>query len=142
MKKIKLTQGKYALVDNEDFEKVNSIKWCFNNGYAINKRIAPMHRFIMNCPAEMIVDHINGDRLDNRKSNLRICNNQQNSVNKEFPYVNSTGYRGIHARGKRYYAKFANINLGTFDTIREAIKAYNKHAKIRFGKFARLHKLP
>ena len=92
MKKIPLSQqgknkGKYfALVDDEDYEKDPKARWSFNpNGYAERKKgktIERLHGFIMDCPKGKEVDHINGNKLDNRKCNLRICTQHQNSFNK------------------------------------------------------------
>ena len=76
MKKIKLTQGKYAIVDDEDFAYLNQWRWYYHNNYAVhtnkNKSRIYMHRFILNTPKKMFSDHINGNGLDNRRSNLRI----------------------------------------------------------------------
>src|SRR5258705_13379826 len=90
MKLIRLTQKQVALVDLEDFDRVNQYKWCFvKHGYAVReaskkegaKRIY-MHRFIMSAPKDLEVDHINGNGLDNRKGNLRIVTSEQNKWNK------------------------------------------------------------
>lgn len=102
MKKIKLTQGKYAIVDDEDFEWLNQWKWCYCK-YVIrdiilnkkNKRIY-MHRLIMNTPEKMQTDHINGNKLDNRRNNLRICTQSQNNMNRKISKLNTSGYRGIY----------------------------------------------
>ena len=95
MKEIKLTQGQVALVDDEDFERLNQYKWCiaFNgsNWYAArtvsigngNQKKVLMHREIMNAPKGVQVDHKNGDGLFNCKENLRFCTNQQNQFNQK-----------------------------------------------------------
>jgi hypothetical protein len=89
MKRIKLTQGKYALVDDEDFESLNKYKWYFHQGYAIRntkmkfgKRTTIfMHRIITNCPKGKDVDHINMNGLNNQKYNMRVCKRSQNITN-------------------------------------------------------------
>ena len=91
-KKIELSKGKCALVDNEDYERLMQYKWCASKTkigyYSIRKdytsgkqKTILMHRIIMDCPKGMIVDHINHNALDNRKENLRICTNSQNLMN-------------------------------------------------------------
>ena len=155
MKKIKLTQGKYAIVDDEDFAYLNQWKWYFNNkGYAVknnweNKKWKTiyMHRLIMNTLKKMETDHINGNKLDNRRCNLRICTKSQNQINSNVNIKNSSGYKGvcwhkdrnkwqvqIEFNGKKYY-------LGYFVDKIGAAKAYNQKAKELFGEFAYLNKV-
>lgn len=82
MKQIPLTQGKFAIVDDEDFERVNAFKWQYHcDGYATSQK-SKMHRFILNAPKGMVVDHKNHDGLDNRKENIWICTNSQNQLNR------------------------------------------------------------
>ena len=91
MKKIKLTQGKFALVDDEDFERVSQYKWTAEkcskseNYYARNRTInAKMHRLIMGvCKSKLVVDHVNHRTLDNRKENLRVCTQKENLRNRK-----------------------------------------------------------
>lgn len=95
MKRIKLTRNKYALVDNNDYEKVSKIKWyCTVHGYAANRNwhnpIIYMHRFIMESPQNKIVDHINGNKLDNRRKNLRISSHYVNGHNRHGLNKNNT----------------------------------------------------
>src|ERR1039457_4498915 len=99
MKEISLTRGKTALVDDEDFDRINAIKWTYqgNRGYAYNmsalgtKKCVLMHRYIMSPKKNEQIDHINHDKLDNRKSNLRICSNTQNGQNKYKTKNNTSG---------------------------------------------------
>ncbi len=87
MKKIPLTQGKFALVDDEDFKLLNQMSWHYTNNRAFNSKKESMSRVIiekyllMNLNEYERVDHINRNPLDNRKNNLRICSNQQNTFN-------------------------------------------------------------
>jgi|SRR6185369_3300233 len=145
-----LTQNKFSLVDDEDFDWINEWKWSFDGRYAVRtekgKRVY-LHRLLMKNPVGMDIDHINGDKLDNRKENLRIANSQQNSANmiKHGKYK----YKGIYLsdgkRNKKWAAqiiiKRKNIHLGRFFTQKEAGRAYNIAAKKYFGDFARLNKI-
>src|ERR1044071_1696611 len=94
MKLIPLTQSKFALVDDSDFERIRQYKWYYNDGYAITyhkgKRIR-MHRLIMNAPDGVDVDHRDTNKLNNQKSNLRLCTTTQNNRNGILRKDNSTG---------------------------------------------------
>ena len=148
MKYIQLTQGKFALVDDEDFENVNHFKWFYEkSGYACRRksgRSIRMHRFITNAPENMEVDHINGNGLDNRQENLRICTHKENIRNAKVRKDNTSGYKGVywHRLAKKWQARvFFNgkhISLGYFDTKDKAANAYNQAAKQYFGDFIRL----
>lgn len=87
MKKILLNNNNYAIVDDEDFEFLNKFNWHKSEtGYAVRcekRKTIRMHRLIVNCPDDMLVDHINGNRLDNRKQNLRICTFNENIRNRK-----------------------------------------------------------
>ena len=163
MKQIELTQGKFAIVDDEDYKYLNQWKWCFiTAGYAQRvKHISGskknrvlehilLHRVLMNCSKGQQVDHINGDGLDNRRENLRISTQAQNVRNKGFSKNNTSGYKGVifiksGTRSKRWTARltynYKPISLGYFDTSIEAAIAYNKAASIYFGEFARLNQI-
>lgn len=144
MKKIKLTQDKFAIVDDADFERLNQQKWYANKAagghwYAIGwdsikKKRIKMHRLIMNAPKSLEIDHINGNGLDNRKANLRLCTRSENCFN--------TNCKGVswHKRWKKWYARIMkngkSYSLGYFLSERNAIKAYQAARKQLFGKFA------
>lgn len=140
MKTIELTQGKVALVDDEDFEELNQHKWyahkdgnTFYAGRSINKphpMTIHMHQAIMNAPKGVDIDHINGDGLNNLKSNLRIVTHRQNTQNRHA--TKSSIYPGVgwHERDKKWRA-YITINgkqkhLGHFDVEAEAYAAYLK----------------
>ena len=151
MKEIKLSKGKFAFVDDEDFEYLNQWKWCIDDrNYAkravnINGKQSwiKMHRIIMNAPGKMEVDHVNRNNLDNRKSNLRICTHSQNIANSKKPITNTSGVKGVHWKKNNnkwesyigYQGK--KIYIGLFDDIEKAAIAYKNKAHELFGEFAR-----
>jgi hypothetical protein len=108
-----------------------------------------IHRLVTNAPDGLFVDHISGDVLDNRKENLRFCNNQMNSFNRKS--TNATGYKGVYKSKDKKYTKdrylayinlnYKRINLGSYDNAEDAARAYNEKAKELFGEFARLNVL-
>ena len=155
MRKIPLTQGHFALVDDENFEELNRYSWQILKAgkFLIARRgcICPltkksytitilMHRQIMSCPQNLFIDHINHNTLDNRKCNLRICTRQQNSSNR-LTQKNTTGFKGVELRESgRYRARIRfnkkGITIGHFSNKIEAAKAYDKKARELFGEFA------
>lgn len=154
MKKIFLTQGKFALVDDEDFNWLNQWKWHYHiDGYAVRNyaRISPrqglflMHRVIVNCPTDKQIDHIDGDGLNNQKFNLRICVQSQNKKNRRTPSNNTTGYKGVWIDKRRGYiwaginANGKRLHLGTFSDLISAAEAYDGAARKHYGEFARLN---
>jgi hypothetical protein len=162
MEIIKLNRGYEALVDDEDFERVNQFRWFITiNGYAsrtINFKSGPqetktqkMHRFILNVPDDMETDHINHNRLDNRKCNLRICTKSENQHNAKVRKDSISGYKGVSQRNNSIYRKKpwrAYItykgkpkHIGYYRTALEAAIAYNMMAKEYFGEFAYLNKV-
>lgn len=156
-KEIPLTQGKVALVDIEDYDYLNQFKWyaqkCKNNLFYVVRNIKKdgkqiklcMHREIMKTPKGMHTDHINGNGLDNRRNNLRICNSSKNQRNSGKHKNNTSGYKGVfwHNRGKKWQASIGLNSklkhLGLYSTKEEAAIAYNEAAKKYFGGFARLN---
>jgi len=144
MKLIKLTRGKYAKVDDEDFEYLNQWKWCLGQiKYASrrdkNKTIA-MHRFIMNPSENLQIDHIDRNTLNNQKHNLRLCTHTENQRNCGKQENNTSGYKGVSKHGKKYAAQIEinkkHIHLGYWNTAEEAARAYDKASKKLHGKFA------
>lgn len=168
MKEIQLTQGKFALVDDEDFEYLNQWKWyAFKNhqhdpnansfyavrsvrflkpnGAASCKRVW-MHRFLMGNPEEVQVDHKDRDSLNNQKSNLRVSDHSENMRNREKTVKNTSGYLGV-SKDRRckssYQARIRNgkveVYLGTFHSAEEAAKIRDKFAIELHGNFAVLN---
>lgn len=144
MKQIELTQGKVALVDDEDFEMLNSRKWYAAKSnrtfYAYSGKCTSMHRVIMNPPSDMVVDHIDGNGLNNTRKNLRVCTQIENKWNNRKPVTNTSGLKGVYFFAKKWQASIgANGKtkyLGRFGTAEEAEAAYKKAAKELRGEFA------
>lgn len=145
-----LTRGKYTTVDNQDYDWLSQWKWYYNNvGYAYRsatnpKRSICMHKIIHPSEKPLVSDHINGNRLDNRRSNLRTCTRAQNSQN-SFNKTNPSGYKGIYRHYKRWRARIGlnnkYINLGLYDTPLEAALAYDEAALIYYKEFACTNKM-
>lgn len=130
MKKIKLTQGKYAIVDDADFDNLNKVKWFFDGNYAARKspKKVYMHRLINNTPKDMETDHINRNKLDNRRSNLRSVNRAINSQNNSARSDNKSGVPGVFWRkDKQKWSVYINRfgvrkYLGHHQNLSDAIK--------------------
>jgi hypothetical protein len=155
VKYIPLTKGKFAIVDKEDFEKLNKYKWqasicswgaTFYATHGIRHKTGlRMHRVIMGAKPGQVVDHINHDCLDNRKANLRVCSQTDNAKNRLVSRNNKCGYKGI-CWCKRYkkweatiYINGKNKWLGYFSNVRNAVIAYNDAARKHHGEFAYLN---
>ena len=150
MKKIPLTQGKFALVDDEDFDWLNQWKWHYGGrGYAVrtvnHSEKIYMHRVLLKPSKGKETDHKNMNRLDNRKNNLRICDARQNQLNTNPNSRNTSGYRNIYWNtGARKWCIYLRINkknkfMGYFLNKIDAVRKYNKIVKDYYGEFARLN---
>ncbi len=154
MKKIPLTQGKFAIVDDDMFEYLNQWKWCaekttYDTYIALRaihlnnktKKIR-MHRVIIGNIKGGEVDHINHNTLDNRKCNLRLCTRSQNSQNRNKQRNCTSQYKGVcwHKRRRKWIVqiktKKKQIEIGFYESEVEAAKAYESKAKELFGEFA------
>lgn len=145
----------HAIVDAEDYEAINAHRWYMNSGYAMRSvkvdgkwRLTQMHRAIMNAPQHLQVDHINRDRLDNRKGNLRLCAPMGNAANTPSRIGSSSKYKGVNLfkRSKKPHGWVAEIQhnrkrlyIGVFDTEEEAARARDKKAVELHGEFAYLN---
>lgn len=143
---VPLVHGIYALIDPSDWEAVSQHSWHYSGGYAKNGRVGSMHRFIMQPATGLVVDHINRDRLDNRRSNLRICTQTQNKSNVGMRPSNKSGYRGVFQKpnGGWYVRVNAGrdmlaVNKGPFETAEAAARVYDAIALEMRGEFAVLN---
>lgn len=149
MKRIPLTKGQYAIVDDEDFEWLSQWKWhalktsvtyyaCHRN----RQKYLFMHRIITNCPKDSQVDHRNGNGLDNRRDNLRFSTQQQNTQNQRPIKGGTSKYKGVYwdKTRKKWAARitcgYKNHFLGRYKTELEAVHSYDKAALKYFGEFA------
>lgn len=156
MKKIPLTKGKFAIVDDEDFEHLNQFKWYASksvsgNFYAVRGAVVDgklcgflLHRAILSPPTGFEIDHKNRDGLDNRKSNLRIATRQQNMCNK--PSQGVIKFKGVSITHAKYgnFRVQIRINgvktyLGSYKTPEEAALVYDLKAREVHGEFAYLN---
>ena len=157
MKQIPLTQGQFAIVDDEDYEILNKHNWCAikkqNTFYAMRSDISGerkknvfMHRAILGLTkSDVLVDHKDSNGLNNQKSNIRACTPSQNSQNKRKNPRSVCQYKGVYLNFKN--GKFvASIriggkskSLGVYNTVESAAKAYDEAAKVHFKEFARLN---
>jgi hypothetical protein len=149
---IPLTQGKFAIVDAEDYNWLSRHKWCaarsrdtFYTHRGSKGRLISMHRSIMRAPKGLMCDHRNHNGLDNRKSNLRLCTSAQNQYNKRPKKGCSSKYKGVILREdrRRWRAKICfnrkRIHLGDFADAIKAALAYDDKAIELFGEFAYLN---
>jgi len=105
------------------------------------RKVISLHRLLMHPPEDMQVDHINGNGLDNRRKNLRVCTNAQNNANKPPQKNSKSSFKGVYKRGNRYRARIGHHardrkNIGYFLTKEEAARAYDREAIKRYGEFA------
>lgn len=118
----KLGKNKRTLVDKDTFTKYGHLSWYLSDtGYAIRKSgdIVRLHRLVMEAPEGMVVDHLNGDKLDNRKRNLRICTQAINAANRK----GTKGYTWDKSKSK-YIVRYRKKFYGRYNTEAEAKKAY------------------
>lgn len=157
MKKIELTQGKVALIDDDDFDRVSQHHWYAKksrNTFYAEKAVridgkqtsVKMHRFIMGHRKGEDIDHGDGNGLNNQKVNLRICTRSQNCMNRRIARGKSE-YKGAcwHKRIGKWQVRIQvdgkRVHLGYFESEDEAGKAYNKAAKKYFGEYAYLNEV-
>lgn len=157
-KEIPLTKGYVATVDAEDYEELSKRRWhvTFGGGqkcpYAARmlivdgrRRVMRMHEFLLDIPPGFEVDHINGNSLDNRRGNLRVCTHRQNNCNRKGHRADQYGYKGLHwyKRCQCWTAQITvdgqKIHLGYFHSKLDAAAAYDKAAIKYFGEFARIN---
>lgn len=154
MKKIPLTKGRFAIVDDEDFDFLNKRKWLAVNGtnaiYAGRNqwmndgkmKTILMHRVILGAKKGQLIDHVNRNPLDNRRENLRFCTASQNTQNRRMQRNNKSGFKGViwNRRSQKFQANIMlsgkDYYLGLFKTAQAAGLAYARAAKKLHGEFA------
>lgn len=152
---ISLSRGLYTMIDEEDFDRVSAYTWHASGRYGgfyasrtyqqdSRKISVYLHRFLMDAQPGQEVDHINGDRLDNRRTaNLRICTHGQNMANAKGRDYGRSAYKGVSpvtqtGRWAAFIGGHASHEyVGTFNTDVEAAEAYDLAARARYGAFAR-----
>lgn len=145
--------GNYAIIDDDDYEKISEYRWTAwrhrNTIYAVSGGgMIKIHRVILGVDyRNVFVDHIDGNGLNNQKTNLRLCTNKENIRNSKIQTNNTTGFKGVsyHKQTGKYRARIKvsgkEVHIGLYDTSMEAADNYNKMALACFGVFARLNKL-
>lgn len=153
MKKVFVHPDTYTLVDDEIYGEVSGYKWRLDkDGYAIawtkqvnkQRKLIKLHRLVtgtLHAGRGVIIDHEDGDKLNNTKANLRICDNKGNSRNRKVSSSKgSSKYKGVYKSRDKYRARIfhegKNINIGTYETEEEAAKAYDSKALELHGEFA------
>lgn len=139
-------------VDPDVYEKYRHIKWRNSSGYAIGtilyKTPVRLHRLIVNAPKGMEVDHIDGNPLNNCRSNLRLCTRTENAKNRRKSKHGKVPYKGVRhnttdGRNRGYTARISlkgkYLDLGTYETAEEAARVYDTAARTHYGEFARLN---
>jgi hypothetical protein len=148
MKEIKLTKGLFTKVDDKDFEWLNQFRWCCDaNGYVVRheqkseyglnpRKMIKMHKFILKPSEGKMTDHINQDKLDNRRINLRVVDNHTNQRNSKIGIRNKSGFKGVYfdKKYKRWCARATvygkRVFGGGFFNLLDAHKSYQNLIQI------------
>ena len=147
---IPLTKGKWALIDESDYELVKDNLWHELNKYAchdVKDGQVFMHQVICPCEPGSMPDHINGDKLDNRRSNLRTVTKAQNAWNAKISRRNTSGYKGVKQHSKGGWQADIMCNgekkyLGLFPSKDDAIAARSAAERRLFGEYRRSEQCP
>lgn len=154
---IKLTRGFVAIIDDEDYDLIKDYRWytkeMSHTVYAQanisrykGRGTIKLHRLIMDAKDGQIIDHINGNGLDNRRQNLRFVTAAQNQMNSRSQLNKTSKYKGVSLFGNKWRVVIKKDKkskfLGLFDSETEAAFVYNKHALELFGEYAYLNELP
>lgn len=153
---IVLTQGKITLVDDDVYDWASEYRWCAQRTpagafYAVRTTPVPeslkvqLHREIVNAPNGMVVDHIDGDGLNNQRSNIRVATRGQNICNSGLGRLNRSGFKGVSMDKRSGYWRACiqfggkNTHLGYFGSPIDAARAYDAAARVHHGEFAWLN---
>jgi len=155
MKRIPLSQGLFALVDNKDYDDLMQFKWFAKKEHGIfyaartlsvkgKKKTLRMHSFLLKLEKGQEGDHRNHEGLDNRRMNLRVCTHSQNSKNRKKTVGTSSRFKGVYwvKRLRKWSCRIGTDgkhNLGLFADETEAARVYDMKAKELFGEFAQLN---
>ncbi len=157
MKRIKLTRGKYALADDEDFEFLSKWKWYFSDkGYAVRttylsdgqQTTIRMHSLVLLSRLNQQIDHANRDKLDNQKFNLRFSTQANNCCNAGIRKDNISGFKGVSWCSTmlkwrvQVQTEGAKKSIGNYENKEDAARAYNEAAIKYHGEFAYLNEVP
>ncbi len=155
-KEIPLNTGAVTIVDEADYDRLMKFKWRISDkGYAMRTQTDKgkasgvlMHRMLLDPPKGFMADHINGDRLDNRRCNLRLATALENARNRTNNHNSRSKYKGVawKVENNKWQARIRIVgkqhHIGLFDTEEDAAYAYNEAAKLQHGDFSRLNVLP
>jgi len=158
---VPLTQGQTAIIDEADAERVLVYKWFASKdktysggGKFVAKRnvvhkgkrtVESMHKFIMNTPESLCIDHIDRNPLNNTRKNLRLSTKAENLRNRSKQVNNKSGYKGVcwNKQAQKYHAQITHkgkrIHLGYYRNAEDAARVYDLKAKELFGEFAYLN---
>jgi hypothetical protein len=146
---IRLSNGEFTIVDEEDYEELATLTWHHGDeGYVVHTvgmggktYQLLMHRVVLRAAPDVLVDHRDGNRLDNRKDNLRSASHRQNAQNRA--PIAGRRWKGVYAAGDRWKARIKHdgrmIHLGAYESEEIAALAYDLAARQLFGAFARLN---
>lgn len=136
----------YAIVSSSDFDKLNEYRWTIGNGgypkIKVSNKHVSMHSLILEKSPQQVIDHINGNPLDNRRENLRVCTQKENSRNRAKYSTNKSGYKGVSwDKAKKAYRSVIMVDgkqiyLGIFDCPIAAAQAYNNAARVYHAKYS------
>ena len=147
MAQLPLTRGYVTKVSVADLPRVQHLRWCYRSGYAVHytqvngkRKVIYLHRLLLNAPSHLQVDHINRDRLDNRRHNLRFATRSQNQANKGRSRNNRSGYKGVGFHAGKWSARIRyqgkQLHLGHYDDVVEAAWVYDAAAVALYKAFA------
>lgn len=151
-KTMKTVNGDIFIIDYDDYETVSRFRWYLDRkqGYILTgngKTTTRLHRLILKAPDGMVVDHIDGNPLNNTKVNLRICTQKENCCNRRKIKKSSSIFKGVHyLKAEDNWQAYIVCNhrkkhIGVFNSEKMAAIAYNKEAAKQFGQFARLNEV-